>query len=324
MNTIHVKDTLHKRDNTIIGGKGHGIWAKTEVLCSNGDVIYNPYGKSSFAPGAPFTRSENMVVVGGVEYVMEKVFGVQSEQFPIPTMYSAEGEDGIGLPDSSAPTETYLTPQGEVATLYRYGNLVQLFGVGITGTAENDVSVYPVDYREKSIKLSKVNTDGLTVTGTMLPFRFTAETLSNEERQKYFGKKVNEDGVTAYYYKKFESAPVIKHIWKTGEDVDDETLVSSDDIWRNMSGLNAVETFTEIVFKVTKKDMKEWFISLEQEDRTRINTLALFSGEYVRDLSDPADYGDYRDVRLFSKLCIPTEYLTLSKDLNIIYRVYGQ
>ena len=71
------------------------------------------------------------------------------------------------------------------------------------------------------------------------------------------------------------------------------------------------------------KDVKEWFIDLEQEDRTRFNTIALFSGEFLRDTEDPADYGDYRDVRLFSKLCIPTEYLTLAKDVNIVYRVYS-
>jgi hypothetical protein len=79
--------------------------------------------------------------------------------------------------------------------------------------------------------------------------------------------------------------------------------------------MNAVESFTEIVLKVSKKDIKEWFIHLEQEDRTRINTIALFNGQY--------NNNDYRDVRLFSKLCINPEYLNLSKDLNIIYRVYG-
>jgi hypothetical protein len=85
----------------------------------------------------------------------------------------------------------------------------------------------------------------------------------------------------------------------------------------NREGTNVVESFTEIVLKVSKKDIKEWFINLEQEDRTRINTIALFNGEYV------PDSGDYRDVRLFSKLCINPEYLDKSKDLNIIYRVYG-
>ena len=130
-------------------------------------------------------------------------------------------------------------------------------------------------------------------------------------------------GYTAYYLKRFEADPVIKHIWKTGEDVEDETLVSSSDIWDNTTGLNAVESFTEIILKISRKDVKEWFTHLQQEDRTRVNTIALFTGRFVKDENDPTDYGEYQDVRLFSKLNIPVEYLSLSKDLNFIYRVYG-
>ena len=86
--------------------------------------------------------------------------------------------------------------------------------------------------------------------------------------------------------------------------------------------MTAVESFTECVLRITKKDVKEWFISIGQEDRTRITTIALFNGRFVKNTSDPGDYGDYQDVRMFSKLNIPTEYLSLTKDLNIIYRVY--
>ena len=89
--------------------------------------------------------------------------------------------------------------------------------------------------------------------------------------------------------------------------------------------MNAVESFTDIVLKITKKDVKEWFINLEQEERTRINTIALFTGRYISSEDIPgslSDYGDFQDVMLFSKLNIPTEYLSLNKDLNIIYRVY--
>ena len=83
-----------------------------------------------------------------------------------------------------------------------------------------------------------------------------------------------------------------------------------------------METFTEFFLRVNKNDVKEWFINLEQKDRTRINTISLWSGEFLR--TDDSDIdGDYRDVRLFSKLNIPIEFLVLNKDLNIIYRVYG-
>ena len=177
-----------------------GLWARTEVLCSNGDVIYNPYGKSTFAPGSPFTKSKNMVVIGGCQYVMEKLFGFPCDQITIPTLYEMTKEGGgsgitassgpIGRPDSTPPTETYPAPNkdGERTIVYRYGNIVQCFGIGTTGVAENDVTVHPVDYREKSIDVQKVNLDGNTVYGTMLPFRYTSETLSKDDRKKYFGK----------------------------------------------------------------------------------------------------------------------------------------
>ena len=312
----NIDDRLQFTD-TISNGS-HGMWARTEVIGGYGEVNINPLGKSTI--GETIFNQHNIVPIGGVSYVMENIFGINETQIEVPTLYE---ETGIGISNSTPPTETYITPDGVKSIIYRYGNFVQLFGVGITGTAENDVTIYKPDYREKAINLSKVNSDGLTVTGTILPFRYTEEMLNSNERKQYFGKKTDAEGITGYYLKKFESEPVIKHIWKTGEDVEDETLVSPSDVWTNTSGMNAVESFTEIYLKISKKDIKEWFISLEQEDRTRINTIALFTGEFVKDENDPTDYGDYRDVKLFSKLCINPEYLNLNKDLNIIYRVYG-
>jgi hypothetical protein len=313
------------------------LWKKTEVLCSNGPIISNPNGKSSFAPGCPFTQSSNMVPIGGVQYVMEQLFGVQGE-IDIPTLYDltdssnttishpTKYEKPVGPVNSVPATDTYQTPDGTKTVIYRPGHLVQLFGIGITGTAENDITVFPVNYRENSIDSTIASEDGQTIKGTMVPFRYTSTQLKQtDERKQYFGKVKNDDGIISYYLKKFESDPVIKHVWKIGEDTeieDEENIVSSEDIWQNTSSLNAVESFTEIFLKISKKDTKEWFGALNQEDRARVNTIALFSGRYITTGTLDTD-GDYQDVRLFSKLNIPVEYLTLSKDLNIIYRVYG-
>ena len=76
--------------------------------------------------------------------------------------------------------------------------------------------------------------------------------------------------------------------------------------------------------KISTKDVKDYFTYIEQSDKTRINTIALFNGKYVyNNDTDLNGVGDYQDVRLFSKLNIPVEYLSMNKDLNIIYRVYG-
>lgn len=315
--------------------QSHGLWTRTEVLASHDDVEINKNGKSYFVKKIPIGVSKlgetlfrkekvkpimeesNMVPIGGCQFAMELLFGVKATQFSIPTLYSM---NGIGLPDSITPTTVYDVPGGTKSIIYNHGNIVQLFGVGITGTAENDVTVHNVDYRENSIEMARVTTDGLTLTGTMIPFRYTSEVLKESEKLKYFGKKSVSTGETAYYLKRFEADPAIKHIWKTGEDIDGETLVSSADVWTNNVGVNAVESFTEFIIKITKEEVKEWFISLGQEDKSRINTIALFTGQYVN--NPDTGIGDYRDVRMFSKLNIPTEHLSLTKDVNFIYRVY--
>lgn len=324
--TIRVNDKLHFEDKVLYAKENgpqatphSGMWARTEVIGGFGDFVkaQSPFGKTSLTDVS--WHEENMVVIGGVQYTMEQIYGEKCTQIEIPTLYS---ETGIGHPDSLPPTDTYETPDGNKTILYRPGNKVLLFGVGITGTAENDITVHPTDYREKSIEMAKVSTDGLTIRGNMVPFRYTAAQLTELERKRYFGKKTFTDGTIGYYLKKFEQPAQIKHIWKTGEEYEKETLVSSADVWENNTGINAVETFTEMLLRVSKKDVKEWFINLEQKDRTRINTLALYSGEFYRTDENDID-GDYRDVRLFSKLNIPVEFLVLNKDLNIIYRVYG-
>ena len=323
--TINVNDKLHFEDKVLYAKENgpqatphSGMWARTEVIGGFGDFVkaQSPFGKTSLTDVS--WHEENMVVIGGVQYTMEQIYE-KCTQIEIPTLYS---ETGIGHPDSLPPTDTYETPDGNKTILYRPGNKVWLFGVGITGTAENDITVHPTDYREKSIEMAKVSTDGLTIRGNMVPFRYTAAQLTELERKRYFGKKTFTDGTIGYYLKKFEQPAQIKHIWKTGEEYEKETLVSSADVWENNTGINAVETFTEMLLRVSKKDVKEWFINLEQKDRTRINTLALYSGEFYRTDENDID-GDYRDVRLFSKLNIPVEFLVLNKDLNIIYRVYG-
>lgn len=340
------------------------LWRRTEVLCSNGEVVFNPKGKSSFAPGCPFTVSENMVPIGGVQYTMQQLFSVRNTKddtlLTIPTLYDLTsnptkwgnpntypapvGRPNSGISDDSTnPNETYIQPPKvrvdgtldpepsiKVAP-YRIGHRVQLFGIGITGTAENDITVYPVNYRENSMDIEIAGEIGQTIRGVMVPFRYTpveltdgSHPLTPAERTQYFGKMVDtENGITSYYLKKFDVEPVIKHVWKSGEDMenDEENQVDENDVWANTTNMNAIESFTEIILKITKKDAKEWFAAMNEEDRARVNTIALFSGEYVK--NDSSDDGDFQDVMMFSKLNIPVEYLTMSKDLNIIYRVYG-
>lgn len=334
MRTIRLNEHITPRDKIILPKMGDvksGLWAKTEIIGGYG-YNENPLGKSTLDEEV-FSNS-NMVPVGGVSYVFQRLFEIPDDQITVPTLYSSAGGNYGAKQDNTNDT-SFLTPDEDNAgrirrvAQYQLGHCVQLFGIGNTG-AENDVTVYPVDYRERFIDGTRVSTDNTRIDSVMLPFRFVGEDtiLSVDDRKRYFGKKesnVNGERYIGYYLKRFESWPTIKHIWNTGDDIDEETLVSDSQMWQNINGLNAVESFVEIHLKITKKDLKEFYtFNLGTPENTRFNTIALFNGEYEVDTTNPADYGDYRNVRMFSKLCIHPEYLDLNKDLNILYRVYGQ
>jgi hypothetical protein len=176
-----LKDAVSFKDDI----KNSGIWARTEILAGYG-YKNNPNGKSTLDE-VIFTGS-NIVPLGGVSFVFSDLFGVDDD-ITVPTLYS---QKGIGIPDSPKPTETYYSPDGEEDSTgnrvrhvkYRYGHIVQLFGVGITGTSENDISIYKPDYRENTIEIDKTISDLGEVTGQMIPFRFTGEDLTTAEAMK--------------------------------------------------------------------------------------------------------------------------------------------
>ena len=250
----------------------------------------------------------------------------------IDTLYT---KHGIGLPDEPL-VPSFLVPvnqdiEGGATTMnsmYQAGHLVQLFGLGITGTAENNITVHKVGYRETDIEMSVKTEDGI-VDAIMLPFRYTESELDPNERQLYFGKKVDEDtGKTGYYLKRFDAFPEIKHIWRSSDEQPgkkvNEVEATNTTIF-DKSRDDALKSLVEIHFTISEYDLKEWFTyKIDQPEHARFNTIALFDGRYSELGKSEADqFGDYCNVRLFSKLNIPTENVSLSKDLEFIYRIYG-
>lgn len=308
---INLKDTLSFKDG-IGEGISRSLWKYTEVIGGHG-LHKNPVTGISELDEIVFGPDHNTVTIGGVQYAMEQIFGVKGP-ITIPTLYD---ELQIGLTNASYSDLNIEVPLGQVTVPYTKQNRVFLFGIGLTGSAENAITKYPVDYREKSIQMTKQAEDGTQLEGIMLPFRYTTADLTETDQKKYFGKKVT-DGYTGYYLKELDTVATIKHLWNTGssEDEDELAQVTNEEVW-TATRSTPVQTMTELQLKIGEKDIKEFFEITERVDEPRFNTVALFSGEY-----DSAQ-GDYTNVRMFSKLYIPTENMSLSKDLDIIYRVYG-
>ena len=329
-NIRHISDSINPRCGGLSDNLS-GLWAKTEIVAGYGYHHEKDPFKLSFLEEEIFEPQHNMVPVSGVQSLFQMLFGVQGP-INIDTLYT---KHGIGLPDEPL-VPSFLVPvnqdiEGGATTMnsmYQAGHLVQLFGLGITGTAENNITVHKVGYRETDIEMSVKTEDGI-VDAIMLPFRYTESELDPNERQLYFGKKVDEDtGKTGYYLKRFDAFPEIKHIWRSSDEQPgkkvNEIEATNTTIF-DKSRDDALKSLVEIHFTISEYDLKEWFsYKIDQPEHARFNTIALFDGRYSELGKSEADqFGDYCNVRLFSKLNIPTENVSLSKDLEFIYRIYG-
>ena len=288
MNTMHIRDNLNNKDSVSFSTK-RSPFVRTKIIAG-----YDPYkdknGVTQF--GETVFETENMIVLGGSLFTLEKVFGVQSP------LAIRDLRDITSLPSNDTPItnnkDTY----------------VCLFGVGTGGAGESMTDVKDVEYYEDSIF-------------DMIPFRQTETTLSPTEAVKYWFKKpitINIDGgqiqKTAYYLKRFETLPEIHVLWRDGEGDEDGSEVGDNVHETPSTNTTPIETFIELTLKITKKDVREFFDDNGNVEATRINSIGLFTG--VRNEGDD----DYQQVKLFSKLNINNEILVLAKDLTISYRIY--
>lgn len=269
--------------------KTRTLWVKTEIIGGYG-LHKNSQGISEL--DEVVFSTENMVPLGGVQFAMEMIYGVKG---PINVPRLDKDPYNIGAVGSS------LT--GTDGMPYPYGQKVCLFGVGYGGTEENNLTIKEVKYNDYQVS-------------EMVPFRYTNDPLSTSDQEKYYGKKDVED-VKAYYLKRFEEDPKIHHLRKNGVDGEDGSEVETKSDAYDTDLGEGIETFTESLLKITKKDVREWFEHMGKIEETRINSIALYSAVYDKELND------YALITMFSKLNIPTEPLSLTKDMDIIYRVYG-
>lgn len=239
----------------------------------------NPFGEKLW-------DEENQIVIGGALFILEKVFGVE------PNLYVDYLNNIMGIATDDMSTDLYADTH------------VCLFGVGIGGCGDSIRSVKDVNFVEREIF-------------EMVPFRITDEDLNSSEQKKYFFK-MEKDNKTHYYLKTFEQQPVIKALWKDSDDQDEDGSEVEAGVHES-TRTEPIETFVEMILKISKKDIRDYFELYGDIEQCRINSIGLFTGA-KRNLPDGTT--DYQQVKLFSKLNIPNEMLTLKKDLTIVYRIY--
>ena len=230
-------------------------------------------------------RGCNKVIVPGSYYTASKHFGIVPP-VKLPTYNTALGLDNI----------TALTNSEEI------GALVTLFAVGTDGCGPESSQVYDVDYTKWIAPES------------LVPFRYVYDDndLSDLERTKYFGrKKIEGTDKIAYYFKAFESNPIMFQQYIDGTPIDSNIYISDNTI--------DVETFVELNLTITKEDCREFFQATTGINDAKINTISLLTA-VPKEING---YTYYQGIRPLTKLNFPNESLIdLTKGIDITYHIY--
>lgn len=261
------------------------LWARTQIIGGYG--LHTDENGISQLDEVVF-ETENLVPIGGVQYALEVLFGVKGK-LQVPT-----------LNDSAQIGAQSSTLQAAPGSPFPAGQKICLFGIGKGGAASNNITPKEVKYNETNII-------------DQVPFRYTTASLG-ADATKYYGKKTV-SGKTAYYLKKFDKDIEIKHLEVVNEDWESGNEINSS--YFSGAATNKVVSYAEAVLVISSKDVKEWAIANGGIETAGFNSIALYTAAYDSTLQD------YANIRLFSKLNIRTEPLDISKDMEILYRVFG-
>ena len=235
----------------------------------------------------PIFEEDNKVIVPGSAFTVMKHFKDISIPVKTQTYNNALGLDHI----------TSITDSEE-----RLNSYVYLFAVGIGGCGPENSQKYDVDYTK------------WIDTSDLIPFKYqlTANDLSDDMREVYFGRKAipTADRI-AYYFKAFDTAPVFKQQYIDGTPIDDNIYISDNDM--------DVESFVEIKMSVTNRDCRDYFLATTGINDARVNTISLLTA--VPKVIEGYTY--YQNIRPLTKLNFNNISLideTLA--IDIIYQIF--
>ena len=238
----------------------------------------------SIDTGEPILTLHNKVIIAGSQFVAQKVFDLP-ELVHLPTY-----NESLGL-DNSVPHGTTPTNIPKVC----------LFCCGTKGCGAENSQVYPVKYTKR-----------INPSGDLVPFRYQLKQndLSDELREIYFGRLETADRY-AYYFKAFESDPVMYMRYVDGTIIDSNLYDSQNE--------TDAETFVEMSLRITKDDFRDYFRATTSINDAKINCLSLITGWYT----ESGGYKWYQDLIPLTQLNIPNEPLIdLTKGIDITYHIY--
>lgn len=281
---IKIDDRLVTRDSLGMAAPFVPKVFRTEV------TLMDDFGK------VLFSKRQNETVIGGAVTVLEKITGLQAAHKTTSINTLLGINDIVDIADSSAGPD----------------DIICLWGAGIGGSGDAMGSRLKVNFYEREI-----GQNGKTFQHIPLRVVTTPFSAGDDDYSKYYMRGKRSDGMYEYYCKAFETTPVIKTLWKDGEQGEDGTEIE-DDIW-NTTREDQIEVFLEMKLRITQRDFREYFENIGQLEQARINTLGIFTG---RRTEVEAGRFDYTNVKLFSKITMDNESLQNNKALSCVWKLF--
>lgn len=237
-------------------------------------------------------KTKNKVILPGSGCIARKIFDIDKTEIT-PTYNSRlDIPDPVGVPTNTCVKNTNAT---------QYDHKILLFCVGIDGCGAETSQVYPVDYKHWIDPKD------------LIPFRYQVigNDISGALRETYFGRKIVNDDFIAYYFKRYEGQPKFVQQFVNGDTITENVY----DTLRT----DLAESYVEITLKITKEDFRDYFIATVGIDECRFNSISLCTA-WPLEIDDTLYF---QDIRPFTKLHIPNEYMNdVTKGVDIIYHIY--
>ena len=243
-----------------------------------------------------FKGLKNKVIIPGSGLIARKLFDISTDE--ITKSYNEAFGDAMYTP----ATDEYPTSIDPVTLATKDDHKILLFCCGIDGCGTENSQVYPVDYRK------------WIAPEDLIPFRYQLGTndIADALRETYFGRTaINNGEYLAYYFKRFEGTPILVQQYIDGTPVDANVYTSAK--------LDSAETYVELNLKITKDDIRDYFVATVGIDEAKINSISLLSAYPVEENG----FLYFKEIRPLTKLNIPNEQLIdVTKGIEIIYHIY--
>lgn len=288
-NVINLNDISNVKDSALL---------KTITEAMNGGAKGTKITLIDHESGDILGEFENKIVITGSILNAQNVWGIEP-----PVVFPSYNKE-MGLENDKSYTKILNTRK------------VCLFCVDDSGCGTTRKDVFTGKYVDRIAPAPKNPASVSEFKSNMImPFRYVSpsEDINSDLRKYYFGRKVfSKLNKIGYYFKKFDTDPMMHIRYADGTQVTDNVYTYNTD--------QATEVFVQTRLRITRLDFRDYFEQVLGWDKARVSSISLLYAWYDDTIDN---YRWYQDVFPYSKLNFPFEYLDdATKGIDIVYNVY--